>query len=130
MCASQRGECGSESCQCHRTGPQIRGFLIPCLLLLLEKESSHGYQLIERLRCLNYLKNIPDASVIYRHLRKLEQEEMVTSALKEGGGGPARKVYSITENGRDCLLTWNTGLKNLKQSIDGILTELENYPGN
>jgi len=66
-----------------------------------------------------------DSGVIYRHLRKLEQEEMVTSTLKEGGGGPARKVYSITESGRDCLLTWNSGLKNLKQSVDGIITDLE-----
>ncbi len=125
MCANRSEECRSESCQCHRSGPQIKGFIIPCLLLLLNKESSHGYQLIERLGGLAYMKNIPDAGVIYRHLRKLEQEEMVTSVLKEGGGGPARKVYSITENGMDCLFTWNAGLKNLKQSVDGILREIE-----
>lgn len=93
--------------------------------MLLEKSSSHGYQLIERLGKLDYMKNIPDAGVIYRHLRNLEQEEMIDSELKTGGSGPARKVYSITEKGKDCLLTWNSGLKNLKQTIDGILKEMK-----
>ena len=126
MCTNKIGACKSESCNCHDSGPQIRGFLIPCLLLQLEKESSHGYQLIERLGRLNYLNNNSDAGVIYRHLRKLELEEMVTSKLEGGGGGPARKIYTISEKGRDSLLTWNAGLKNLKQSVDGILKELEN----
>lgn len=126
MCASQKGNCQSDSCNCHNSGPQIRGYLIPCLLMLLLKESSHGYQLIERLGKLDYYKNIPDAGVIYRHLRKLEQEEMVSSVLEAGGGGPARKVYSISEKGKDCLYTWHSGFRNLKQSVDGILKELEN----
>ncbi len=126
MCADQMGKCKSESCNCHNSGPQIRGFLIPCLLLLLVKEESHGYQLIERLGQLSYYKNLPDAGVIYRHLRKLENENMVTSVLTPGGGGPARKVYSISEKGKDCLLTWHSGFKNLKHSVDGILKELEN----
>jgi len=125
MCASQKGNCQSESCNCHNSGPQIRGYLIPCLLMLLLKESTHGYLLIERLRKLDYYKNIPDAGVIYRHLRKLEQQEMVSSVLEAGGGGPARKVYSITEKGKDCLFTWQSGFKILKQSVDGILKELE-----
>jgi len=94
--------------------------------MLLEKNASHGYQLIEKLGKLEYLKNLPDAGVIYRHLRKLEQEEMIVSTLEAGGGGPARKVYSITEKGRDCLFTWNSGFKILKQSVDGILEELDN----
>ncbi len=125
MCAEKKGSCKSDSCNCHNSGPQIKGFLIPCLLMLLDKESSHGYQLIEKLGTLDYMKNLPDAGVIYRHLRKLEQEEMVISNLEAGGGGPARKVYSITDKGKDCLFTWNSGLKTLKHSIDGILKDLE-----
>lgn len=124
MCAEKNENCKSESCNCHNSGPQIRGFLIPCLLMLLNKSDSHGYQLIESLGNLNYLNNIPDSGVIYRHLRKLEQEEMIESELQEGGGGPARKVYSITDKGEDCLLTWSAGLKNLKKSVDGIIAEL------
>ena len=126
MCASQKGNCQAESCNCHNSGPQIRGYLIPCLLMLLLKEPSHGYQLIERLGKLEYYRNIPDAGVIYRHLRKTEQEEMVSSVLVAGGGGPARKVYSNSGKGKDCLFTWHSGFKNLKQSVDGILKELEN----
>jgi PadR family transcriptional regulator len=125
MCADQKESCKSDSCHCQNSGPQVRGFLIPCLLLLLVKNSSHGYQMIERLAQLDYFKNMPDAGVIYRHLRKLEEEEMITSVLEAGEGGPARKVYSITEKGKDCLLTWNAGFKNLKLSIDGILTDLD-----
>lgn len=124
MCASSHG-CESETCNCQHNGPKIKGFLIPCLLLLLKSEAAHGYQLIEKLSGLDYFKEMPDAGVIYRHLRKLEQEQMIESTLEAGGGGPARKVYSLTEKGRDCLYTWRAGFKNLKKSVDSILKEME-----
>lgn len=125
MCADNKTSCNEKSCNCHKQGPQIKGFLIPCLLMLLEKESSHGYQLIDSLGNLNYYINLPDPGVIYRHLRKLEKEEMISSKLVEGGGGPARKVYSITDQGKQCLVTWKSGLKSLKASIDGLLSDLD-----
>lgn len=126
MCAEKSESCKSESCCCHQSGPQIRGFLIPCLLLLLNEGDAHGYQLIESLGGLDYLNTLPDSGVIYRHLRKLEQEEMISSSLQEGEGGPARKVYSLCEKGRDCLYTWKAGFKNLKKNVDGIVIALDN----
>lgn len=119
MCAEKK-----MGCHCFDGTPQIKGFLIPCLLMLLNKNSSHGYQLIESLKELGFYKNLPDPGVIYRHLRKLEKNEMVASSLEEGGGGPARKVYSITEVGQECLKNWSEGLKELRGSIDGLLNSI------
>ena len=126
MCAQHQKSChSSHSCHCNETGPHIRGFLIPCLLVLLNKNSSHGYQLIELLEQSSYMPSLPDAGVIYRHLRALEQDGMIESSLEEGGGGPARKVYSITAPGRECLRSWSAGLKNVKQSIDRLIADIE-----
>lgn len=118
-------KCNEKPCNCKNSKPQIKGFLIPCLLMLLNKESTHGYQLLEALSRLNYYSNIPDPGVIYRHLRKLEKEELIDSVLEEGVGGPARKVYSITESGKESLNSWYKGLTDLKVSIDGLLQDLD-----
>jgi DNA-binding PadR family transcriptional regulator len=100
----------------------IRGYLIPCLLFLLKDSPSHGYQLIEKLETRAYLKEVPDPGVLYRHLRHLEQEGMVTSNL-EPGDGPARKVYTLTDAGSACLKRWTDNLRQLKTDLDRFLLD-------
>ena len=110
-------------CCCKEHGPAIRGYLIPCLLLLLKDAPSHGYQLIELLEQRGYLREIPDPGVIYRHLRRLEQDGMVTSTF-EPGDGPARKVYTLADEGRAALTNWVKNLKALKKVLDAFLSDV------
>ncbi len=104
-------------CCCRDKGPAVRGFLIPCLMVLLREAPAHGYQLIERLEQSGYMKETPDPGVVYRHLRHLEKDAMVTSSF-EPGDGPARKVYTITDEGRAELGTWLDELAHLKQHLE------------
>ena len=113
----------NKHCCCKEHGPAIRGYLIPCLLSLLKDAPSHGYQLIERLEQRGYLREIPDPGVIYRHLRRLEQDGMVTSTF-EPGDGPARKVYTLAEEGRAALTDWVKNLKALKKVLDAFLSDV------
>ncbi|MGB9920591.1 MAG: PadR family transcriptional regulator [Moorellales bacterium] len=101
----------------------IEGFLIPCLLLLLKQKPAHGYELAERLGRLAFVEQVPDPGVVYRHLRRLEEEGMVVSRLEPGSGGPARKVYSLAPDGEDYLKAWANRIRRNKQMLEGFLEE-------
>jgi DNA-binding PadR family transcriptional regulator len=73
------------------------------VLSLLAEGESHGYQLERQVRNRGF-RHWADVkrSVIYQALKRMQRLGMVESRLEEGGG-PARKVYSITEAGRSRL---------------------------
>ncbi len=83
---------------------------------------------MENLQQRKYLSMIPDAGVVYRHLRRMEQEGLVTSSL-EPGAGPARKVYTITEAGQACLRAWIDGLVQLRNFIKNFLSDVNGEGG-
>jgi DNA-binding PadR family transcriptional regulator len=87
--------------------PRIHGFLQAWLLLLLAEQENHGYELVRHLSEELPAEMIPDSGVIYRMLRRMEQEGAVASTLRAGGGGPARKVYTLTEVGESRLKGWH-----------------------
>lgn len=127
MCASNE-ECQHQQRQCNcLESPRIEGFLIPCLLLLLKEKPAHGYELMENLGKLDFLKAVPDPGVMYRYLRRLEDEGIVASQLEPGSGGPARKVYSLTSEGENYLLSWAASLRTLKTSLEGFLSAFTKY---
>jgi len=91
---------------CHGPEPRIHGLVQALLLLLIRERADHGYQLVRRLHDEIPADMVPDRAVIYRMLRDLERGGSVTSALESGAGGPARKVYSLTEAGLNLLEVW------------------------
>ena len=76
-----------------------------CLAILNFREAS-GYE-IKKLSTESQYAHFVDASFgsIYPALNKLESEGLVTSREERQAGKPARKVYSITDLGREELLT-------------------------
>jgi DNA-binding PadR family transcriptional regulator len=54
-----------------------RGYLRPCLLLLIAEESAHGYDLLDRLEALG--TPAIDAGTLYRALRAMERDRLVES---------------------------------------------------
>tara|TARA_R110002020_G_scaffold41276_16_gene121709 strand:- start:6559 stop:7107 length:549 start_codon:yes stop_codon:yes gene_type:complete len=72
-----------------------------CLSILYEGEST-GYEI--RRQCVegecSYFIEASFGS-IYPALAKLEDEKMVTSRTEQQDGKPARKIYSITQAGRE-----------------------------
>jgi PadR family transcriptional regulator PadR len=75
-----------------------RGFLRPCVLLLLREEPAHGYDLLERLRRLGH--GTSDPGGLYRLLRALEGDGLVRSSWTRSSAGPDRRVYELTRAGR------------------------------
>lgn len=78
------------------------GLIKGWLLLLLSQQPAHGYQLMERLASDSVMGRM-DAGWLYRTLRQLEREGDVASGWSTEDAGPARRVYEITERGRQHL---------------------------
>src|SRR5437762_14343504 len=92
----------ADRCKCD--GGQPKNFARPCLLLLLAESSAHGYELIDRMRPFGF--EINDPASIYKSLRQMETEGLVTSTWELSSRGPARRVYELTSDGRDLLESW------------------------
>jgi len=103
-CNRKLQSAGGKCCLLHE--PRIHGFIQAMLLLLLQEESSHGYDLVKLLEEELPPEVVPDGAVIYRMLRELEIGGYTDSHLEPGQGGPARKVYSLTSQGRELLEEW------------------------
>ena len=74
-----------------------KNFVLPFILLLLSKVSLHGYELSQRLEAFGF-KTL-DQGNLYRLLRQLEKDELVSSEWDTSGSGPAKRRYSTTKAG-------------------------------
>ncbi|MBI3945153.1 MAG: helix-turn-helix transcriptional regulator [Armatimonadetes bacterium] len=78
------------------------------LFLLATRRATHGYDIIARANELYLTDSAIDAAAVYRTLRDLEDQGCVRSAWSTEGAGPARRVYEITDPGRQRLAAWVT----------------------
>src|SRR6478609_6266587 len=74
---------------------RVERFAEPALLLLLRERPAHGYDLLERLPELTGEQRV-EMGNLYRLLRALEEEGLVTSEWDETSPGPAKRRYAIT----------------------------------
>jgi DNA-binding PadR family transcriptional regulator len=74
------------------------------ILGLLSEKPKHGYEIIQdiKARGFEHWANINVAS-IYNHLGMLEEEGAIIAAVEKVGNMPERKVYTITESGKNHL---------------------------
>lgn len=121
MCREQgghyRGNCRCGSVQAGR-------FIQPCLLLLLHRESTHGYELMQCLGEFGFSGNEIDPGTVYRHLRKMEEEGLVSSSWETDKGGPAKRLYRLTAEGEELLHAWAV---TIRSNIKRLETFLDRY---
>jgi PadR family transcriptional regulator PadR len=63
--------------------------------------------------------------MLYRTLRQFEEDGLVTSSWDTDGHGPARRVYQITDAGREYLEWWAADIRKTRAQLDQFLTEYE-----
>ena len=94
-----------------------KGVLDLCILSLLMDEDYYGYKLTERLA--EYMSI--NEGTIYPILRKLKEEKFLETYLQEESGGPPRKYYKITVQGKArykyLLNEWNSFNNKVKQIL-------------
>ena len=93
-----------------------KNWLVPVLLLMLREWSSYGYELMEKMSTFGLAATNP--GTFYRTLRQMEKDGMVSSSWDTSEGGPARRVYSITEAGEAYLNYWAESLDQYQRMMD------------
>ena len=93
-----------------------RNWLVPVILLTLRECTSYGYKLMEQAAVFGFEAMNP--GTLYRTLRQMEKEGLCESEWETSKGGPARRVYSITDAGETYLEFWAESLKQYQRNMD------------
>ncbi|MFP7697082.1 PadR family transcriptional regulator [Trueperella sp. LYQ143] len=83
-------------------GAEWQRSLLPFLLMKeMAKSPGHGYGLAQRLANAGFYKVA--GAKLYPALNRLESDGLCCATWEGGEGGPGRKVYRLTELGRQAL---------------------------
>ena len=110
---------------CELKHQKMERLLEICLLLLLFDRKGYGYGLIEQLADFGFTGDDLNIGSLYRSLRKLEDQGLVSSVWEEAGQGPKRRVYTITILGKEELHNWIPVLKERKARIEQLIETYE-----
>ena len=104
------------SVETHGVEVRPRNWLVPVILLALREWNSYGYELMERAAAFGFEAMNP--GTLYRTLRQMEKDGVVKSKWETSKGGPARRMYSITEAGEAYLDFWAEALEQYRRNVD------------
>lgn len=82
-----------------------RRWIEPFVLAMLTREI-YGYAILGRLEEMRISNGQLDVGLVYRTLRDLEQDGLVSSTWAEESAGPRRRAYQLTEAGYAALDDW------------------------
>jgi PadR family transcriptional regulator, regulatory protein PadR len=102
-----------------------KGVLEMCILSIINEKEAYPSDIIQKLR-LSEL--IVVEGTLYPILTRLKNNGLLDYHWKESNAGPPRKYFTITETGRQALITltssWNQFVQGVNQSLK-IQTEHE-----
>jgi poly-beta-hydroxybutyrate-responsive repressor len=88
-----------------RQGKRER-YMQPSILLGLYPRPSYGYELIQNIQKFGFVEGQAPPGMIYRHLHQLEGDGLVSSEWNTEATGPAKRMYYLTEEGKEMLALW------------------------
>jgi PadR family transcriptional regulator, regulatory protein PadR len=103
----------------------VERFVEPAILLLLAERPMHGYELLELLPGIAREERRIDLGNLYRLLRSLEEEGLVSSEWSADLPGPAKRTYELTDDGRRLLDRWAEALRRAQETIGTFLERYE-----
>lgn len=99
-----------------------RGTLEFCILLMIRRKPSYGYEIISTLE--QYPVIAAKENTIYPLLRRLRKEEYISSSWQESTEGlPPRKYYAVTDKGQAYIAAMSVEWDNLLRVINEIRGE-------
>lgn len=96
-----------------------RTFQRACLLLFLADGQAHGYELLDAVRGAGLRS--AEAGGLYRCLRSMEEDRLVTSWWEPSQQGPPRRTYVLTEAGTAAMHTAVEELTEIRHLLSGLL---------
>jgi poly-beta-hydroxybutyrate-responsive repressor len=104
---------------------RVERLVEPALLQLLHERPRHGYDLLENIPTLVGDGAEVDLGNLYRLLRGLEAEALVSSQWDVDAPGPARRIYTLTPAGARLLEAWATALRSTGTVITTFLDRFD-----
>jgi poly-beta-hydroxybutyrate-responsive repressor len=116
--AQRAGRSAGEAAGRHKKAVEARprNWLVPVILLTLREWNSYGYELMERATAFGFEAMNP--GTLYRTLRQMEKDGIVESTWETSRGGPARRMYTITDAGEAYLEFWAQSLEAYRRNMD------------
>jgi PadR family transcriptional regulator PadR len=107
---------GKQKHGCGCQGPRMERFIQPCMLLLLHEKPAHGYELMDRLKEFGF-EDGADPGLVYRNLRRMEEEGWIKSEWETEGAGPAKRLYKVTAEGISLIHDWSLHIESSIQRL-------------
>lgn len=108
--------------QCPCSGKTLARLLQPAVMAVLAKGPLHGYRILQELKShAMFAGQGPDTTGLYRLLRAMEKQTLVSSTWDTTAAGPAKRHYELTATGRDCLAQWIRTLRDYQESVAALL---------
>jgi PadR family transcriptional regulator PadR len=98
-----------------------RGVLEYCVLALLSRQETYGFELVRRLSESNGM--IVSEGTIYPLLGRLRRDGLVITSWKESTAGPARRYYGPTPEGEMALRLFAAEWSQFRDSVDQLLSK-------
>ena len=95
--------------ECAELGKSLNRLSQPTILTLLAANDKpmHGYIIVQQAaHSPMFGGKKPDATGIYRALKRMEVAELVTSEWETPEEGSAKRLFTLTDKGRHCLRRW------------------------
>jgi PadR family transcriptional regulator PadR len=98
----------------------VKGILEGCILKILEKEEMYGYKTVELLNIFGFEVN---EATVYPILARLQNKGLLKIDKRPSPYGPARKYYSLTNEGKANLNDFHDTWDRIKNIVNKIMEE-------
>jgi len=106
-----------------RRSQLLRGVLDLCLLAVMQEGPAYGYEMTKRLRARGL--SIVGEGSIYPLLGRLERDGLVEAHRAASDGGPPRKYYRPSAEGRRALAEGVAEWRTARDAVDAIVGLVE-----
>ncbi len=102
------------------SGRQER-YIQASILLGLYSSPSYGYELINTMQSYGFIEGAAPPGMIYRHLRQMEKDNMVKSEWETKDAGAAKRIYTISNEGKEVLQLWIQLMEGKKLKLNNFI---------
>ena len=118
--------------ECAALGKSLNRLSQPTILTILAKNDKpmHGYIIVqEAANSPMFGGRKPDATGVYRALKRMEEDGYVTSAWDTPAEGSAKRLFTLTDRGRQCLRRWIDALACYRLTLQELRQEASDALG-
>ena len=99
----------------------MKGVLEGCVLLIIEKEETYGYEIIRKLKNYGFY-NLSEGT-IYPLLLRFEKRGLIKAVFKASPMGQKRKYFTISDKGEKYLIQFIAKWSELSKKVNIMIKE-------